>query len=282
MKLDLNDVTVCAIDSANMALSARALQLTMAHCEFSDAVLFSRAPVEGAFRAITIDNLDSMSAYHFFAIKRLPELIETRFVLIVQWDGYVINPGVWHPSFREYDYIGARWPHFSDGMTVGNGGFSLRSRKLLAALNDQRFTVDGTTNEDLLICRIFRPVLEREFGIRFAPEGVADQFSYENILPNQPTFGFHGMRDMWRHVEDAEMIKLVGLLAPYVCRTSHYIQLMINYYFLRKFGPLIALYSKLKTLAGSDEISRLIRQSAKNDELASHCIGMCEQLLRQS
>ena len=230
MKLDVNDVTVCAIDSANFALSARALHLTMAQCEFANAVLFSPKPVEGEFRTIVVDNLNSLADYQTFSVNRLPALIETPFVLVVQWDGYVINPGAWSPSFREYDYIGARWPDLGDGMNVGNGGFCLRSRKLLAALNDPRFAADGTTSEDILICRTFRPALEREFGIRFASEGVADQFSYENLGPNQPTFGFHGMGNMWRHVEDAEMIRLVDLLAPYVCRTPHYVQLMIMYF----------------------------------------------------
>jgi hypothetical protein len=282
MKLNLNDVTLCAIDSVNMALSARALQLTMAQCEFSDAVLFSHVPVEGGFRTVEIDNLNSLAAYQIFCVKRLPALIKTPFVLIVQWDGYVINPGAWYPSFREYDYIGARWPHHTDGMSVGNGGFSLRSRKLLAALNDPRFTVDATTSEDVLICRTFRPALEREFGVRFAPEGVADQFSYENISPNQPTFGFHGMGNMWRHVEDAEMIKLVGLLAPYVCRTPHYVCLMVTYFLLRKFSPLTALYSKLRALGGTDEILQLIKRNYRNDSLGLQCVGICEQLLRLS
>ncbi len=157
MKLDLNDVTVCAIDSANFALSARALHLTMAQCEFANAVLFSPKPVEGEFRTIVVDNLNSLADYQTFSVNRLPALIETPFVLVVQWDGYVINPGAWSPSFREYDYIGARWPDLGDGMNVGNGGFCLRSRKLLAALNDPRFAADGTTSEDILICRTISP-----------------------------------------------------------------------------------------------------------------------------
>jgi hypothetical protein len=282
MKLDLKDVTVCAIDSINLALTARALHLTMAQCEFSDAVLFSPIPVEGEFRTIVVDNLNSLADYQTFSVKRLPALIETPFVLVVQWDGYMINPGAWSTSFCEYDYIGARWPDFGDGMNVGNGGFCLRSRKLLAALNDPRFTADGTISEDILICRTFRPALEREFGIRFAPDSVADQFSYENIVPNQPTFGFHGFGNMWRHVEDAEMIRLVDLLEPYVCRTPHYVQLMIMYFLLRKFGPLTALYSKLKADAGSDEMVRLIKQIPVNDALISRCVRMCEQLLQKS
>jgi hypothetical protein len=282
MKLVMDDVTVCAISSVNLALSARALNITMAQCEFSDAILLSSVPVEGAFRAISIPDLNSLADIQILSVKKLASLIETSFVLVVQWDGYVINPHAWNPSFRDYDYIGARWPHFTDGMTVGNGGFSLRSRKLLAALNDPRFTVDGTISEDVLICRTFRPLLEREFGIRFAPEGVADQFSYENTEPGQPTFGFHGMANMWRHVEDAEMVEMIGLVAPYVPRTPHYIGLMLHYFYLKKIESLTALYLKLKSNVGDDEIVELIKQHAPNNDIAMGCVGMCKKLLQQS
>ena len=40
------------------------------------------------------------------------------------------------PPFSHCDYIGAQWFWHNDGMRVGNGGFSLRSRKLLTALQD--------------------------------------------------------------------------------------------------------------------------------------------------
>ena len=39
------------------------------------------------------------------------------------------------------DYIGAPWPHFRDGHNVGNGGFSLRSRRLLEACRELPFDV---------------------------------------------------------------------------------------------------------------------------------------------
>ena len=50
----------------------------------------------------------------------------------------------------------------------GNGGFSLRSRRLLQALQDPRIALSVV--EDETICRTFRPLLERDYGIRFAGE----------------------------------------------------------------------------------------------------------------
>jgi len=59
--------------------------------------------------------------------------------LLVQPDGFVINPDKWDNQFFEYDYIGAPWeqvPHsyldpWGKPHRVGNGGFSFRSKKLL-------------------------------------------------------------------------------------------------------------------------------------------------------
>jgi hypothetical protein len=99
---------------------------------------------------------------------------------------------------------------------------------------------------DVLICRTYRPTLEREFGIRFAPAAIADLFSYESHLPDLPTFGFHGCGNMWRHTEDKEMIELVSQLNPYVFETPHFVALFLNYFATRKFFPLEQIYRKMR------------------------------------
>lgn len=115
--------------------------------------------------------------------------IETDFVLIAQMDGFIINPSAWSDDFLKYDYIGAPWP---DGI-VGNGGFCLRSKKLLDALKDisKIFSDERYHPEDLYICKTKRNLLETEYGIKFAPFEVANRFSVEN-RPYMGQFGFHG------------------------------------------------------------------------------------------
>ena len=53
-------------------------------------------------------------------------MISTPFVLVIQWDGYIVDPSAWANAFRKYDYVGAV-VHDKRGTFVGNGGFSLRS-----------------------------------------------------------------------------------------------------------------------------------------------------------
>src|SRR5205085_391058 len=127
--------------------------------------LFSHVPADGAFRVIEIDRIDSTFAYSQFVFKDLPRVVETPFALMVQWDGYVIDANAWSENFRDFDYIGARWPFISDGMAVGNGGFSLRSRKFMSALMEPRFPIGDSGNSDWLVCRSYRPQLEGDFGI---------------------------------------------------------------------------------------------------------------------
>ena len=83
-----------------------------------------------------IPRVASAREYSRFVIKDLLRDIATDFVQIIQWDGYVINGPAWTNEFLDYDYIGARWWFRKHDRNVGNGGFSLRSRRLLEALQD--------------------------------------------------------------------------------------------------------------------------------------------------
>jgi hypothetical protein len=139
---------------------------------------------------ITDPQINSRQAYSKFILQELHKYIHTDFVLIVQWDGYIINPDAWKPQFLEYDYIGAVWPWHPRGLRVGNGGFSLRSKVLCQLTANPQF-VYTDQNEDDLICHVNRDYLVSN-GIKFAPEELAREFSFERELSDIKTFGFHG------------------------------------------------------------------------------------------
>jgi hypothetical protein len=191
---DLPSVTLCAAASVNVAATVSALRASMEGVAFADCLLFTDAdvPVAGTgIRLVPIPRLNSSRDYSDFIVRELGEHIRTSHCLIVQWDGFVIHPERWDPAFLEFDYIGAPWPQFEDGRDVGNGGFSLRSRRLLQACKDPRFILEGP--EDVAICRLNRSLLEEQHDIRFADRAIAERFSYERRTPEGPTFGFHGV-----------------------------------------------------------------------------------------
>lgn len=210
-KVRIPDTTLCCIDCSNHALAIRALRLSLAGCEFPRAVFltdrhFDLMPIE----TVMIDPIGSLQEYSEFVVKQLLHYVDTEYVLLIQWDGYVVNPAAWSDEFLLFDYIGARWPHealhIPAEQVVGNGGFSLRSRTLLKALQDPR--IAQIHPEDEAICRTYRRYLEQQHGIAFAPAAIADRFSFEHISPAEPTFGFHGQINITRFVDDA-MLRLV-------------------------------------------------------------------------
>ncbi len=278
--VDLNTVTVCAADSIHPALAARALDISGARCTFADAILFTHeaVPTRGA-RTVLIPRLQSKQDYSAFMIKHLVNHVATPWVLVIQWDGYVLDAAAWSDTFFGYDYIGAWWPFHTDGMNVGNGGFSLRSKKLLQALAHTRFEFLPGVNEDDLICRIYRPLLETEYGIRFAPADVAVQFAYEHIRPDNPTFGFHAAFNMWRHVDDDTMMEMVGALDVRTFTSSEVMQLLMAYCDQRKFACMKVMYERYRHLWSTQQIVQNMMATGVAGEAVLQYVDLCERLV---
>lgn len=158
--------------------------------------------------------------YSYNTLKVVPKVCTQDYDIIVQWDGYAVNPDAWTDEFFNYDYIGATW---DDGV-VGNGGFSWRSKKLYDTMNktfilhdykqfdselvDRPMHYGEDKNgrfvpEDVIICRLYKESFETKFGIKYAPTELADRFSIENHSYISPwtgkpnpwvgkSLGFHG------------------------------------------------------------------------------------------
>ena len=196
-RLELPGVTLCAATSVNVAATLAAIGLSTDQVVFGDVLLFTDAvgvelPQDG--RVVPIPRLNSGRDYSRFLLDRLADHVETDHCLVIQWDGFVLNADRWTNRFLECDYIGAPWPQFGDGRSVGNGGFSLRSRRLLEACRTPEFV--RSHPEDVAIGRVNRDYLEREHGIVFADDETAARFSLERSLADEPTFGFHGVFNM--------------------------------------------------------------------------------------
>jgi hypothetical protein len=225
-------------------MSAEAINISCEKIDFGDAILFSDKSHNGNFSSVEIPLIRSKNEYSQYVIQQLIKHIHTDFVLIVQWDGYVTNPSAWTDEFLEYDYIGARWPWHKDGFTVGNGGFSLRSTKLMKEVLELQAGVNYLVNEDELICKVHRPQLEKH-GIKFASDVIADKFSYERNIPQSETFGFHGLFNMWRHCDDSELIKRLDGLNPSTYLSVEYLELMLQYFQQQKFKIYKKMYQIL-------------------------------------
>jgi len=242
--LDLPGVTLCCIDTANHALAARALRRSAAGIRFGRTLfLTDRDVAEPGIEVRTIAALASRDDYSRFVLASLLDHVATSHVLLVQWDGYALNPAAWRSDFLDCDYIGAKWFWAPEGQRVGNGGFSLRSRRLLEALRDPRIVL--TEAEDVTICRTFRELLEREHAIRFAPEKLADQFAFEAAYPIGLPFGFHGLYNFCRVVPEDELTGLVVHFTPAIARSPQLAQLGRNCLALGQWRAAAAIFERI-------------------------------------
>lgn len=180
----------------------------MAGIEFAACKLFTDAhvvPDHPGIMVIRSPRLGSAAAYSDFLLSGLVDHVDTSHCLIVQWDGHVIDPKRWRSAFMDHDYIGASWPQFTDGHDVGNGGFSLRSRRLMQLCKSANF--HPFHPEDMAIGRWNRRWLE-DRGMCFAPRELADAFSAERAGDPQRSFGYHGVWHMAQVIGPAQFWQL--------------------------------------------------------------------------
>lgn len=225
----LRNVTIVSVAGTNSAGAIRAMQASTKSLTFYAAKLISpQKPVDLPSNILWEESpplplrSEGNDAYSKFMIYDLWRHIETPHALIVQADGYVINPHKWSNDFLDFDYIGAPWPTRRDAFIdpfgvrqrVGNGGFSLRSQRLMMTPQTHKVTFDvNSTNfyahmdarllhEDGNICVHNRHIFEKA-GCIFAPIDVAVRFSQEHFVREGrwiTPFGFHRHRPrVWRN-----------------------------------------------------------------------------------
>lgn len=249
---DLRDVTLCCIDCVQPALALRALLLSAAQARFGAVMLLTDAEVAApAVEVRQIGRLAGGAEYSAFVLKRLMDHVATPFVLLVQWDGWVLDGARWEKGFRGFDYIGAPWPWHPAWRQVGNGGFSLRSRRLLAVLAQDGF-VPGHP-EDEMIGGAWRTALEAR-GIRFADVASARRFSVERDEAAAPSFGFHGVFNFWRAVPAGELEGLLAAVPGAGLLPDHGRQLLMAYLAQGRVGEAAVVLRRLEALAGEAEV----------------------------
>jgi hypothetical protein len=190
------NLAVAIIDTDMHVLAHQALAHTLRGMEqhglpISQVLIYTdRAALWRNLPVISVPALKSIKDYNLLVTQELANHLTADYVLVIQYDGFVLNPDQFSPHFLHYDYIGAPWPNH-DRYEVGNGGFSWRSKRLVQEVASLNYA-DPNEAEDIFICHRMRETLER-LGCRFAPKAIASHFSVEFPAVPYPTFGFHGI-----------------------------------------------------------------------------------------
>ena len=198
--MNYDNITVVAIYGNNQGMKALpALRKTSVCLPGSKQLLITNKHISCDVPQKIIAPLDYF-AYSNFCMFSLWNYIDTDYALIVQHDGWALNADNWKDEWLEYDYIGGlthaglvnndfitnyQWAGTPNVTVVQNGGFSLRSKKLMSALvkngiMPSRYDDHILNNEDIQLTAFLRPALE-SVGVKFAPDDEAKLFSFEHL-----------------------------------------------------------------------------------------------------
>ena len=207
-------ITIVIIDCLEPENAAKILLYCAKKWKVKNRILFSHCSI--SVKGITVQQIpqiDSIKKYNEFILRELYKYIDTEYCLVMQTDGFILNPKKWTNSFLQYDFIGAPLPDYpiwilhqlniykqaikncDENRWPLNGGFSLRSKKLLELTAQCPYPIEDLA-EDMYISLYNRSWFEDQ-GIKFPSREIAYSFSRENPIMNHDfhfddCFGFHG------------------------------------------------------------------------------------------
>lgn len=228
LMLKLPNVTLTMLETMAHKLGRLAVNDCVAKAQFGEVLIFTDKPEEFEpldcdARFIEVPNWPTKREWSKFSWHGVIEHVRTAMTLHVQWDSGIWSPDAWNDEFLEYDLIGAPWP-WHPSKRVGNLGFSFRSTRIMRYLykHRDRFPIINDVDDDL-VCRKYRPLLEQEAGLRWAPERLAERFAFECAEPDtvRKHWGYHAAFNFGSVFDDAQLMERARLMlaSPYIQRS---------------------------------------------------------------
>jgi hypothetical protein len=226
--INLPNVTLVCISSIRIEECLSAIQTCINSCNFYDVKFITDKNIKDQSK-IKIENcasFNNLQEYSDFILTQLDNYINSSHSLLIQDHAFISNPQKWTNEYLEYDYIGSPWPihliehlmlNLKNGVDlngqpfsvdlnlnnydpqnyrVGNGAFSLRSKKLLTFIKQFKDKYKNKP-EDNIISIYEKSALENN-SMKIAPINIASAFGVEAATEYNPhgdrsiTFGFHG------------------------------------------------------------------------------------------
>jgi len=241
--LNLDQVTLFCVDTRTPDLSLWAMNKCLQKANFRNAILVTdQNKVSVAPELIQIIQaplIRSIEDYSTYVQSDLSPHIPGTHLLVMQWDSFIVYPELWDDCFLNYDYIGAPWPHHPN-TPVGNGGFSLRSKKLYAAMQSPLYK--KLHPEDQSICIFNKSILENEFSIHIAPLEIAKQFAFEREY--KQAFGFHSFFNFAKVLSSDELKKFINIIPQELLGKVDTYDLIDDLYQLKQFQLVSLLLNK--------------------------------------
>ena len=201
--LKLDNVTLVMIDTLDdycdksnirIATMSRVLPKILEEVEFGDIISINPfnknsnlidKQIEQKIWNRNNSEIHGINWYCEFVVSKLPYMVKTDYYLIMQWDGFIIDPHNWSDDFYKFDYLGG-------GHTLLNGGFSLRKtetmRNIVENGNPQILANNGVSSEDHLYSSYFefpfefnKPKYNLPFYIEWPGNKIINEFCCQMI-----------------------------------------------------------------------------------------------------
>jgi len=226
----MKNLTIAVVDTAYHVLASRAIEKALEVTGSNSVLVLSDRDFYPGSKYVKVDVITDKFEYSKLVLKELGKHVTTDFILTIQYDGMPIDSTQWQNEFLNYDYIGAPWRWYPKEYCVGNGGFSLRSRKLTDyCLEDSMIFSPGPAQcqEDVHICILYKDWLLSK-GIKYSPVALAAKFSAEEPGGRFNTFGFHGSLCLPFYLDDGYLSFYVSQLSEAMFESPQHIRLLFS------------------------------------------------------
>lgn len=199
-RLVIKDTTLVCVDCVNLNGAINAIEKSLEQCSFNKVILLTSLDTDYRY-AVKIPSIASIKDYSIFIVKELHKYVNTKYMLIIQHDGWIVDVSKWKDEFYNYDYIGGICNWMDDEGKGGNGGFSWRSLELMKKASEimplehchpEDVSMSGKfkneTNNGINVTG-YRKELEAN-GFKFASVDIQKLWGYDWGVYNG-TFGHH-------------------------------------------------------------------------------------------
>ena len=198
--LSLPSVTLMIVDCISAERAVEVIKKCTSGVTFGSIKLLTSKETDSP-HAVKIPPIKNLTEYSEFMLRHSWEYCNTDYMQIVQHDGWILNPEAWEDDWPRYDYIGPLFIGETkiNNNSVGSGGFSFRSRKLMKWVSENLGVFVpgwgwwGYVHEDGVITKGMKDAIAKA-GFAFAPPDRAAKYAYGgNMAMFCPKpFGFHG------------------------------------------------------------------------------------------
>ncbi len=99
------------------------------------------------------------------------------------------------------------------------------------------------------------------------------------VSRNGPSFGFHGMFNLWRHLDDEALAEIAETVPVATVQGREYVECLIACCSQRRFTATQALYGRLRRELGAGRVGPHLAMFVTSPDAAHKLGAFCESLV---